>query len=236
MVLGAVFLLRSPFAPITALWLIPVTLGLLLARDLDGWRGSRRKNLRRRGISMSRLERGGTSRRRARSLRTSFQDDSMITSLADLDRIRDECRSLVTNRALMSAGAAVVPIPGMDLVADIGLLTTLLPQISERFDLDHEQVEKMEPHVAQQVFVMASSMGNTLIGRMVTKRIVALLLRRIGARLAVGSVAKFVPFAGSALAASISFGAMKLVGNAHIEDCYQTARALIEKPATLARA
>ena len=156
----------------------------------------------------------------------------MITSLADLDRIRDECRSLVTNRALMSAGAAVVPIPGMDLVTDIGLLTTLLPQISERFDLDHAQVEKMDPHLAQQVFVMASSMGNTMIGRMVTKRVVTMLLRRIGARLAVGSVAKFVPFAGSALAASISFGAMKLVGNAHIEDCYKTARTLIEPAPT----
>jgi uncharacterized protein (DUF697 family) len=160
----------------------------------------------------------------------------MITSLADLDRIRAETRSLVTNRALMSAGAAVVPIPGMDLVADIGLLTTLLPQISERFQLNHEQVAKMEPHLAQQVFVMASSMGNTMIGRMVTKRIVTMLLRRIGARLAVGSVAKFVPFAGSAVAASISFGAMKLVGNAHIEDCYKTARALIEKPPALAKA
>lgn len=154
----------------------------------------------------------------------------MITSLAELDRIRDETRRLVTNRTLMSAGAAVVPIPGADLVADIGLLTTLLPKISERFQLDHEQVEKMEPHIAQQVFVVASSMGNNVIGRMVTKRIVASLLRRIGMRLAVGSVAKFVPFAGSVVAASISFGAMKLVGNAHIEDCYKTAKALIEEP------
>lgn len=158
----------------------------------------------------------------------------MITSLADLDRIRAECRSLVTNRALISAGAAVVPIPGADLVADIGLLTTLLPQISERFELDHDRVEKMDPQIAQQVFVLATSMGNTMIGRMVTKRVVAALLRRIGTRLAVGSVAKFVPFAGSALAATISFGAMKLVGNAHIEDCYKTAKALITTSSTAA--
>ncbi|RZM32997.1 MAG: hypothetical protein EOP67_24710 [Sphingomonas sp.] len=155
----------------------------------------------------------------------------MITSLAELDRIRDETRRLVTNRALISAGAAVVPIPGADLVADVGLLTTLLPKISERFELDHAQIEKMDPKLAQQVFVLATSMGNTMIGRMVTKRVVAALLRRIGTRLAVGSVAKFVPFAGSAVAASISFGAMKLVGNAHIEDCYKTARALIETTA-----
>ena len=33
--------------------------------------------------------------------------------------------------------------------------------------------------------------------------------------------------AGSAVAATISFGAMKLVGNSHVEDCYKTALALL---------
>ena len=154
----------------------------------------------------------------------------MITRLEDLERVRAECRSLVTKKSLVSAGAAVVPIPGIDLVADVGLLTTLLPQISERFELDHDQVSKLEPHIAQQVLVMASSMGNNVIGRMVTKRIVATVLRRVGARVATGSLAKYVPFVGSAVAATISFGAMKMVGNAHIEDCYKTALAML--PAT----
>lgn len=151
----------------------------------------------------------------------------MIHDMAELDRMRDECRKLVTNRSLVSAGAAVVPIPGADLVADIGLMTSLLPDISRRFGLDHEQVEKLDPHMAQRVFVLASSMGNTLIGRAVTKRLVAMLLRRVAKRVAVASVAKYVPFAGSAVAAGISFGAMKLVGDAHVEDCYRTAKALL---------
>ena len=151
----------------------------------------------------------------------------MITTIAELDRIRDDSKRLVTTRSVMSAGAAVVPIPGADIVADIGLLTKLLPEISKRFGLDHEQVKTMEPQLAQQALVMASSLGNTMIGRMVTKRIVVALLRRVGARIAVGSMAKFVPFAGSAVAATISFGAMKLVGNSHVEDCYKTALALL---------
>lgn len=150
----------------------------------------------------------------------------MINTIAELDRIRDDSKKLVTTRAMVSAGAAVVPIPGADIVADIGLLTKLLPEISKRFGLDHEQVQKLEPQLAQQAFVMASSLGNTMIGRMVTKRIVVALLRRMGARIAVGSMAKFIPFAGSAVAATISFGAMKLAGNAHIEDCYATAKTL----------
>ncbi len=152
----------------------------------------------------------------------------MIRTIVELDRVRAGCRKMVTNRALMSAGAAVVPIPGADLMADIGLLTSLLPDISRRFELDHDQVDKLEPHLAERVFVLASSMGNTLIGRTVTKRVVTALLRRIGKRIAAASIAKYVPFAGSAVAAGISFGAMKLVGDGHIDDCYRTARALIE--------
>lgn len=158
----------------------------------------------------------------------------MIHTAADLDRVRAECRKLVTKRSLMSAGAAVVPIPGADMVADIGLLTTLLPEISRRFALDHDQVARLEPHLAQRVLVLASSMGNNVIGRMVTKRLVIAMLRRVGVRVAAASVAKYVPFLGSAVAATISFGAMKLVGNSHIEDCYRTAKALMAPPPALA--
>lgn len=159
----------------------------------------------------------------------------MIHSLAELDAIRRDCRKLVTNRSLISAGAAVVPIPGADLVADIGLLTTLLPEISKRFDLDHDQVAQLEPQVAQKVLVMAASMGNTVIGRVITKRIAIAMLRRVGIRVATASAAKFVPLLGSALAAGVSFSAMRLVGNAHIEDCYRTAAALVTAPAGSAR-
>lgn len=151
----------------------------------------------------------------------------MISSITELDRVRAECRTLVTKRSIMAAGAAVVPIPGADIVADISLLTTMLPEISKRFELDHEQVEKLEPHVAQKIFVMASSIGNDVIGRTVTKRLVTALLRRVGKRVATASVAKYVPFVGSAIAAAIGFGAMKLVGKSHIDDCYRTAKALL---------
>lgn len=150
----------------------------------------------------------------------------MPAPIEQLDAIRADCRRLVTKRALMAAGAAVVPVPGVDMVADVGLLASLLPDISRRFGLDAAQVARLEPHAAERVFVIASSMGNTVIGRMVTKRLVTALLRRVATRVAAASVAKYVPVVGSGIAAGISFGAMKLVGNAHIEDCYRIAREL----------
>ena len=151
----------------------------------------------------------------------------MIRSISQLDTVRRDCRRMVTKRSLAAAGAAVVPIPGADFVADIGLLSTMLPAISQAFELDHASVEKLDPDIAQRVFVLAAGMGNNVIGRMVTRRIAVALLRRVGARVATASVAKYVPLVGSAVAASIGFGAMKLAGNAHVEDCYRTARALL---------
>lgn len=151
----------------------------------------------------------------------------MINSVAELDRVRAECRRLVTKRSWMAAGAAVVPIPGADIVADISLLSTMLPEISRRFELDHKQVDKLEPLVAEKVFVMASSMGNNIIGRTVTERVATMLLKRVGKRVATASVAKYVPLVGSALAAAIGFGAMRLVGKSHIEDCYRTAKSML---------
>ena len=50
----------------------------------------------------------------------------------------------------------------------------------------------------------------------------------MGKRVAAASVAKYVPVVGSAIAAAVGFGAMKVAGDAHVEDCYRTARALIE--------
>ena len=150
----------------------------------------------------------------------------MTHTLAELDAIRDDCRRMVTKRAAISAGAAVVPVPGADLVADVGILRKMLPAISERFGLREDQVDKMDASRAQQVLAIAASMGNNVIGRAVSKRVVIALLRRVGIRVATASVARYVPFIGSAVAATISFGAMKLAGNAHIDDCYATAKTL----------
>lgn len=150
----------------------------------------------------------------------------MTHTLAELDAIRDECRRLVTKRAAISAGATVVPVPGVDLVADVGILRKMLPQISERFGLRDDQVARMDASRAQQVLAIAAGMGNNVIGRAVTKRVVIALLRRMGIRVAAASVARYIPFLGSVVAATISFGAMKLAGNAHIDDCYATAKTL----------
>ena len=148
----------------------------------------------------------------------------MITTQAELEAVRADCRKLVRNRSLMSAGVAVVPVPALDVLTDFGILRKLLPEISRRFGLDAEQVAALDPQRGQRVLAVANRLGSAVIGRVVTERLVVSVMRRLGLRIATGAVSKFVPMVGTALAAGVSYSAMKLIGDRHISDCYETAR------------
>ena len=65
------------------------------------------------------------------------------------------------------------------------------------------------------------------MGKALTKEIVVLLLKRIGVRIATKTAARFVPLLGSAVSAGISFTAMRMLGNKHVDDCYEVARAAL---------
>lgn len=121
-----------------------------------------------------------------------------------------------------------MPLPGVDVAVDLGLLSTMLPDISKRFGLDHESVSKLPPHLAEKLLVIVTSLGNNFIGKRITQELIIATLKRIGIRVASKSVTKYIPFVGSAVAATISFGAMKLVGNNHVDDCYKAAKHLLD--------
>lgn len=148
-------------------------------------------------------------------------------TIEELNALRDECKSMVTTRAGLSAGAAVIPIPGADIGADVTLLLEMIPGINRKFGLTPDQIDDLDPQIKKIILVAITSIGSELIGKMVTKQLIMQVLKRVGIRVATKSVAKFIPILGQALAASISFGAMKMVGNSHVDDCYEVAKKAI---------
>ena len=148
----------------------------------------------------------------------------IAAALKQLDTIRDQCRALVTRRASLSAGAAVIPIPGLDVGADVAILIKLLPQINERFGLTPAQIDRLDTDTKRVVMMFITGLGASLVGRLVTRELVIKVLMKLGVRVTTKGIVKCVPFLGQALSASISFGAMKLLGNQHIDDCYEVAR------------
>lgn len=145
-------------------------------------------------------------------------------NMFELEKLRDECKSLVTTRASLSAGAAVIPLPGVDIGADIALLIEMIKNINKKFGLSKEQIDDLDPQTKQLILVAVTSIGSEMIGKFITKQLILQILKRLGIRLAAKSIAKYIPILGSAVAATISFGAMKLVGNSHVDDCFDVAK------------
>jgi hypothetical protein len=65
-----------------------------------------------------------------------------------------------------------------------------------------------------------------MVGKAITGALVMRVLQTIGVRLASRSVARFVPLAGQAVSASLSFVAVRYVGERHVLDCMRVLEAV----------
>lgn len=156
----------------------------------------------------------------------------MIESREELEAIRKTCHSMVTRSSGLSAGTAIIPIPGVDIGSDVAILLRLIPKINDKFGLTPEQIEGLDTESKVMVMTAISNVGSKMAGKYITKKLVVSLLQKMGVKVAATGVAKYVPFVGSAVAGGISFTAMKYMGNSHVEDCYKIALAALESNRT----
>jgi uncharacterized protein (DUF697 family) len=145
-----------------------------------------------------------------------------------LEQIRKECRKMVLSRAATSAGVSVIPLPGLDIAADIGLLMKLLPAINRKFGLSPEQIAELDPERKALVYTLIKRGGRSLVGRVITKEIVVAVLKRVGVQMTAKQAAKYVPIAGQVASAFLGFGAMMYIGASHVDECYRIAQAALD--------
>ena len=106
-----------------------------------------------------------------------------MPSPTELDRLREECRELVRKRALISAGAAVVPVPMLDMVVDAGILLSLIPEISQRFGLATEDIDAMDPAQKEKTWRQIRQRGSQLIGIVLTRQLIRKSFQGMAGRL-----------------------------------------------------
>jgi uncharacterized protein (DUF697 family) len=136
------------------------------------------------------------------------------------------CRRMVSQRALLAAGVATVPVPGLDWMTDIGILIKLLPKINEAFGLSPDQVERLSLERRMVVYKAISTGGAMVIGKVITRDVVIKLLKIVGVRLTTQQAAKYVPLAGQAVSAALTYTALRYVCEQHIRQCAEVARQL----------
>jgi uncharacterized protein (DUF697 family) len=149
----------------------------------------------------------------------------------DLASVRRYCRNLVTRRALLAAGAAAVPVPGLDVAADMAVLARVIPEINAAFGLTPAQIEQLSPNRRVVAYKAITAVGSTMIGRVITQELIIHTLKLVGVRITVKQATKYVPVAGQALSAALSFTALRYVCNLHIEQCMAVSKQLLQLPA-----
>jgi hypothetical protein len=102
----------------------------------------------------------------------------------------------------------------------------LIPRINREFGLTPEQVERLAPDRRLVVYKAISAGGGMLVGRLVTRELVMTMLRLVGVRLTTQQAAKFVPVAGQAVSAVLTWSALRFVCEQHIRQCLEVARQL----------
>ena len=151
----------------------------------------------------------------------------MPDSVSQIDAVAARCRDLVKRRALMAAGVAVIPIPGLDWLTDIGVLLKLIPDINRAFGLTEAQIERLAPDRRMAVYKAISAGGSLLVGKLVTRDLVLRALRVVGVRLTTQQAAKFVPIAGQALSAALTYSALRYVCEQHIRQCMADRKSVV---------
>lgn len=147
----------------------------------------------------------------------------------DLEQIRAECLELTKKRAYYSAGAAVIPVPFMDVVIDIGILSQLIPEINARFGLAPDQISVYDPKTRQVHWNELRKRGVEFSGLVVARTAVKKSLNNVAAKVIIKQVTKFIPLGGQLVAASLGYFVMKKIADAHVQDCYRTAKSIQQK-------
>ena len=133
-------------------------------------------------------------------------------------------RKLLHKRALLAGAVSAVPVPGLDWAVDAAMLSKLSPEINKEFGLTPQQLDSLTPQKREQVQKAVTMVGSVLIGKLISKELVLAAATQIGLRLTAKQLAKYVPFAGQIVAATVGYATIRYLGEEHMKDCIRVAQ------------
>ena len=147
----------------------------------------------------------------------------LIVNPAVLDKIRDNCRRMVKKWALVSSAAALSPIHGTDIAADVAVLMKLTQKINHAFGLSADQIAQYSSEEQTILFSFIKNLSANLVGSVITQSIILKLLSKMGVQISTKQIAKYMPLVGQSISAATSYYVIKYLCEKHITACYQVA-------------
>lgn len=156
---------------------------------------------------------------------------TVITPALNLEKAKKEATELVKKHAWISAGAAIIPIPFFDVVADVSNLSILLPKINEKFGLAAEQITLYDMKTRQIHWDELRKRGIEFVGLVGARTVAKQGLSGIASKVLTKQVTKFIPLGGQIIAASLGYIVLKKIALEHVEESYKLAKQVQVKQA-----
>ena len=145
----------------------------------------------------------------------------LAQNLHELRIIRRRCKIIVKKRSVVSGAAALIPVPGTDIAIDMALLTHLIKTINKKFGLTEEQMSKYDTWTQMLLFDMIRKTGARIVGKAITKELIIAIIKKMGLRITIRQLAKYIPVIGQTVSVAISVSAALYIGNNHIKECHR---------------
>lgn len=145
------------------------------------------------------------------------------TCIADLDNKRKICLDKIDEYALVVAGNALNPFPGVDVAVDVTAFYKMAKKIRETFGLDETAVERYMT-VLGPVF---NKLANKVL-EYLTKEGILLVIKQVAGRYVQKQALKWLPIVGQGFAAFAGFTMTKSLGESYINNCYEVAKEIME--------
>ncbi|XP_062375720.1 interferon-inducible GTPase 5-like [Sardina pilchardus] len=129
---------------------------------------------------------------------------------------REALQARVWKMALLSAGVAALPIPGLSICTDVGILMTEIKEYYHTFGLDEESLQNLSCQTEVPVEEFQACLKSPLSKEISADVVVKMLTKAAGAGLMVaGHCLNMLPLLGSLPAGALSYTSTKLM----LESC-----------------
>lgn len=148
-----------------------------------------------------------------------------------LELKRKALRKQIWKWATLSCAVAAVPIPGLSVACDVGILVREMRKYREAFGLDQRSLEKLADRFGKDVNELKSVIKSPIVVTEINKELATTLLTRgaTGSLMFVEYLASNIPVIGTAAAGGISFGTTYLMLYCFLKDIAEDAVRVLEK-------
>ncbi len=137
----------------------------------------------------------------------------------DLDTAVTQGHRIVRWHALAAAGVGATPIAIADIAANAMIAKFMIRQILVAFQLSQKQIGVMDPTAQLAILEVIRRQGVARVRGMLGGKARAIAATGVGGRFAVRRAVRFIPLLGTVASASLSYLAIRAIGNEALGQC-----------------